>query len=95
MSPFFNSFGKLLLSILSLRKKCTNGANKSECSVNIFTGMLPKGEALVGDNAMLVICSILCTNDNSSGFARKTNLKFVDFSTLQPSHQSSGKYMKI
>ena len=48
MSSFFNSFGNLLVYIASLMKSCTNGANKSECSVNILTGMLPKGEGLVG-----------------------------------------------
>ena len=45
MSPFFNSFGNLPVSILSLMKSRSNGASKSECSVNIFTGMLLKGEA--------------------------------------------------
>ena len=52
MSPFFNSFGNLLVSILSLMKSCTNGANKSECSVNIFTVVLPKGETLVGSKLL-------------------------------------------
>ena len=41
MSPFFNSFGNLLVSMLSLMKSCTDGANKSECSDDIFTGILP------------------------------------------------------
>ena len=29
-------------------KSCTKEANKSVCSVGIFKGMLPKGEAFVG-----------------------------------------------
>ena len=52
MSPFFNSFGNLPVSILSLMKSCSNGANKSECSANIFPGMLSKGEAFVGSKPL-------------------------------------------
>ena len=48
MSPFFNPFGNLLVSMLSFMKSYANGANKSEYSVKIFTAILPKGEALVG-----------------------------------------------
>ena len=47
MSPFFNSFGKLLVFMLSVMKTCNIGANNSECSVRTFTGMLPKVEDFV------------------------------------------------
>ena len=52
MSPFFNSFGKLLVFTVSFMKKCSIGANKFECSVRIFTGMLPKVEDFVRSKSL-------------------------------------------
>ena len=68
MSPFFNSVGKLLISTLSLMKKCNLGANKSECSVRIFTGMLPKVEDFVGSKSLSWVSII------SKETCRKKNL---------------------